>query len=123
MQHKSGTLQEAEAVAKEFNQLLTAYDFQYRFVRVITDEPADFTFPSAFTVVWKEWYIVFAEHHNPHIFHKDDIYDIYEWCVVMRQQEIPSLESYKNFLVKRKSQNLKGKALAVKRLEHKKECE
>ncbi len=68
------TIHLIEAEAKELNGKLSAYDFTpNNYVRVVTDEGFEATIPSAFVVTRDDWYIVFAEHHDPKVFHKDDI--------------------------------------------------
>ncbi len=91
---KSSTLKEAEAKAKEINDSLRATDFHSNYVRLRTDEGFEVTFPSAFVVRYKDWYIIFAEHHDPHVYHEGDVEQIFEYQITKHQYEIPKLKDF-----------------------------
>lgn len=74
---------EVEKKAKQIEDSLSAYDFKPdHYVRVVTDEGCDFTFASAFVLRYYQHYIVFAEHHDPMVFHKEDVTSIYQFKIV-----------------------------------------
>lgn len=66
--------QEAQQVAKETDKKLSAYDFHPdQLVMIIHEEGSILTFRSAFTKEWKDWVLVFTEHHGTHVYHKSDL--------------------------------------------------
>lgn len=91
------TIHLVEAMAKEFNSKLSAYDFSPRnYVRIVTDEGFELTLPSAFVLVYNQWYLVFAEHHNPQVFHMDDIEQIFEWQITKHQDKLLDYTKFKH---------------------------
>jgi hypothetical protein len=95
MRGTSPAMAKAEAKADEIDSALSAYDFSPRnYVTVRTDEHCEFTLASAFVLTYGDWYLLFAEHHSPHVFHKDDIEQIFEWQVSKCQEEFSSTDDF-----------------------------
>lgn len=90
------TIHLIEAKAREINGKLSAYDFSpANYVRVVTDEGFELTLPSAFVLVDGDWYMVFAEHHNPQVFHKEDVEQIFEWQITKHQDKLLDVKKLK----------------------------
>jgi len=80
---KFKTLVDAEAKATEIEDSLSAYDFAgSTFVHIRTHEKYQAEIPNAFVLTYGEWYIIFAEHHNPICFHKDDVEEIWYYSPI-----------------------------------------
>ncbi len=85
----------AQEKCQEINSALTIYDFDSnKYVVVETDEGLRLTLPSAFVLKWNNWYLVFAEHHVPLYFDKDDVTAIYEYTVTRHEDQIPTADSH-----------------------------
>lgn len=68
------TYKTAYRVATKIDSKLTAYDFSsYKWVRIKHREGTDLLYRHAFLKKWKEYYLVFTEHHGYHVFHEDDV--------------------------------------------------
>jgi hypothetical protein len=92
---KSSDMQRAEAKAEEVCDKLGAYDFSANdYVRVTTDEGCEFTFASAFVLTYGHWYLVFAEHYDPHVFNKNDIEQIFQYRIITYQDQFPSVHDF-----------------------------
>ncbi|NIQ15816.1 MAG: hypothetical protein GTO02_15895, partial [Candidatus Dadabacteria bacterium] len=65
---------EAVQVAKETE--LSAYDFDpYSLVEIVHEEGTILHYKSAFIKEWKDYILVFTEHHGTHVYHKSDLHD------------------------------------------------
>ncbi|RJQ30315.1 hypothetical protein C4565_00590 [Candidatus Parcubacteria bacterium] len=77
MKHKIAPIQEAIQKAEEINKNLTAYDFDAcSCVQIEDEEGSSWFLHSAFVLRYKSYYLVFAEHHDTMVFHKDDVTNI-----------------------------------------------
>jgi len=72
---KMGTpYQEIEKVVVDYGNTLSAYSFDSgQFVEVKHCDGSHFMFASAFALKFKDYYLVFTEHHKYHIYHVTDV--------------------------------------------------
>lgn len=78
-------MKKAWELAKSIDDLLRADDPRFqRAVKVIHEDGSILTLENAFVEEYKNYYIVFSEHNDLHIFDKDDVYAVkqYEWCEI-----------------------------------------
>lgn len=81
---------EALNVAKEADKTLLTQDFNpYGLVEIIHEEGTILNFKNAFLKEWKNYVIVFTEHHGTHVYHKSDLYS-YGYYI---RQEIGKLKN------------------------------
>ena len=67
---------EAEQIARDADKKLLASEFHpWNMVLVIHEEGTILTFRSAFLKEWKDYVLIFTEHHGTHIYHKGDLTD------------------------------------------------
>jgi len=86
---KYQTLDLVDARIRELNQLIRADDPRLRnSVTVIHEEGTVMHFEWAFAIKFRNWYVIFTEHHRYHIYDEDDVQ------VIMRGErlEIPEQE-------------------------------
>ena len=67
----SSNAKRALEVAQQLNKYMTCYDFPY-FVIVYHDDGTFHIMRSALAYEWDEYYLVFAEHAQPQVFHKEE---------------------------------------------------
>jgi len=90
------SLKEAEAKADEIDAKCSAYDFKgNNYVRVVTDEGLELIMPNAFALEFGDWYLLFAEHHDPMCFHKEDVKGIFEFSITKHQSQIKKVNNFK----------------------------
>ena len=83
------TLDRVDAHIRELNELIRADDPRLRnSVTVIHEEGTVMHFEWAFAIKFRNWYVIFTEHHRYHIYDEDDVQ------VIMRGErlEIPEQE-------------------------------
>jgi len=86
------TYKQAQEAAEKYNGQLLATDFCYHdYVYVATDERFMAWIPSAFAVEWHDWFMIFAEHHNPFLFHENDVTAIFG--LTMDMGDFPKLDN------------------------------
>jgi hypothetical protein len=71
---KPATYKEVVELANSTDAKLTAYEFHPTdLVFIIHEEGTTLTFRSAFLREWKDWVIIFTEHHGTHVYSKGDL--------------------------------------------------
>lgn len=104
------TLKEVEEKAQKLNREMSAYDFAPNtYVKVTTDEGAEFLYPSAFFLKQGDWFVVFAEHHNPVVFHSGDINALYSYEVKQYRTDVKEMDDFKPVDWKKKKKSKGGK--------------
>ena len=67
-------ISKAEDRAKDIEAYLQATDPRFRrALNIVFDDGTSLLFQDAFIVEWKEYYLIFTEHHRFHVYHKDDV--------------------------------------------------
>jgi hypothetical protein len=80
---KYQTLDRVDAHIRKLNQLIRADDPRLRnSVTVIHEEGTVMHFEWAFAIKFRNWYVIFTEHHRYHIYDEDDV------DVIMRGERI-----------------------------------
>lgn len=65
---------DAEVFAREYDKKLKATDFHSKnCVYILHEEGTQLFYKSAFLKTWKDYVLVFTEHHGFHVYHKTDL--------------------------------------------------
>lgn len=85
---------DAFAKAKNYDAGLTAYDFHpHSSVLVFHEEGTQLFFRSAFLRKWKDYIIIFTEHHKFHVYHRTDLHAYYQF-EEKSVASLPDMDSY-----------------------------
>jgi len=67
----SKEMQEAQEVANQLDERLTSYDLIYTAI-VYHDDGSFHVLRNAIVYKWHDYFMIFGEHHQPQVLHKDD---------------------------------------------------